>query len=322
MNRKNKRGQGSVYLLENMGIFRMTQDRKLRMKGCLYAFLAGVLWGVTSPAAQFLFEKKGIVSEWLVPYRLISAGILLLIYAKIKKQDIVSVWKDKNDGIRLVLFGILGMMGMQFTFFSAVQEMNAGTATIFQYLNPAILILFFAVVHKIMPSVKEMLAVCAAVAGIAVVATHGDFSTLTISGKGLFLGMLVAVTTCFYGVLPAPLLKRYSAETVSAWGMICGGTLLMAVVRPWRIPAVIDWQVIAAFLMIITVGTILPFCFYLSSVKYTGSVYAGLFSSVEPVAATVVAAAALGTTFMKMDLLGFALVLSTLFILAIPEKVR
>lgn len=292
------------------------------MKGCLYAFLAGVLWGVTSPAAQFLFEKKGIVSEWLVPYRLISAGILLLIYAKIKKQDIVSVWKDKNDGIRLVLFGILGMMGMQFTFFSAVQEMNAGTATIFQYLNPAILILFFAVVHKIMPSVKEMLAVCAAVAGIAVVATHGDFSTLTISGKGLFLGMLVAVTTCFYGVLPAPLLKRYSAETVSAWGMICGGTLLMAVVRPWRIPAVIDWQVIAAFLMIITVGTILPFCFYLSSVKYTGSVYAGLFSSVEPVAATVVAAAALGTTFMKMDLLGFALVLSTLFILAIPEKVR
>lgn len=311
-----------MYLLENMGIFRMTQDRKLRMKGCLYAFLAGVLWGATSPAAQFLFEKKGIVSEWLVPYRLISAGILLLIYAKIKKQDIVSVWKDKNDGIRLVLFGILGMMGMQFTFFSAVQEMNAGTATIFQYLNPAILILFFAVVHKIMPSVKEMLAVCAAVAGIAVVATHGDFSTLTISGKGLFLGMLVAVTTCFYGVLPAPLLKRYSAETVSAWGMICGGTLLMAVVRPWRIPAVIDWQVIAAFLMIITVGTILPFCFYLSSVKYTGSVYAGLFSSVEPVAATVVAAAALGTTFMKMDLLGFALVLSTLFILAIPEKVR
>lgn len=292
------------------------------MKGCLYAFLAGVLWGVTSPAAQFLFEEKGIVSEWLVPYRLVSAGILLLVYAKLKKQDIVSVWKNRNDGIRLVLFGILGMMGMQFTFFSAVQEMNAGTATIFQYLNPAILILFFAVVHKIMPSLKEILAVCVAVAGIAIVATHGDFSTLSISGKGLFLGMLVAVTTCFYGVLPAPLLKRYSAETVSAWGMISGGIVLMAAVRPWRIPAVIDWQVAAAFLMIITVGTILPFCFYLTSVKHTGSVYAGLFSSVEPVAATAVAAAALGTTFMKMDILGFALVLSTLFILAIPEKVR
>ena len=218
----------------------MTQDKKLRMKGCMYAFLAGVLWGVTSPAAQFLFEEKGIVSEWLVPYRLISAGILLLAYAKVKGHDITSMWKDRNDGIRLVLFGILGMMGMQFTFFSAVQEMNAGTATIFQYLNPAILIVFFAIVHRILPSKKEVLSVCAAAAGIAIVATHGDFSTLTISSKGLFLGMLVAVTTCFYGVLPAPLLKRFSAEAVSAWGMIAGGVVLMAAVRPWRIPAVID----------------------------------------------------------------------------------
>lgn len=300
----------------------MVQDRKSKMKGCLYAFLAGVLWGVTSPAAQFLFEKKGIVSEWLVPYRLLSAGILLLVYAKLKGHDITGVWKEKKDGIRLVLFGILGMMGMQFSFFSAVQEMNAGTATIFQYLNPAILILFFAVVHKIMPGKKEILAVCASAAGIAIVATHGDFSTLSISAKGFFLGMLVAVTTCFYGVLPAPLLKRYSAEAVSAWGMIAGGIVLMAAVRPWKITAVIDWQVVLAFLTIITVGTILPFCFYLTSVKYTGSVYAGLFSSVEPVAATAVAAAALGTSFMKMDILGFALVLSTLFILAIPEKVR
>ncbi len=300
----------------------MTQDRKLRMKGCMCAFMAGVLWGVTSPVAQFLFEKKGIVSEWLVPYRLIAAGILLLAYAKIKGQDITSMWKDAKDGIRLVLFGVLGMMGMQFTFFSAVQEMNAGTATIFQYLNPAILIIFFAIVHRILPSKKEVLSVVVAVVGIAVVATHGNFSSLTVSGKGLFLGMLVAVTTCFYGVLPAPLLKRFSAEAVSAWGMIAGGIVLLLAVRPWRIPAVIDWQVVAAFLMIITVGTILPFCFYLTSVKYSGSVYAGLFSSVEPVAATIVAAAALGTEFVKMDILGFALVLSTLFILAVPEKVR
>ena len=129
----------------------MTQVKSVKLKGCLYAFLAGALWGVTSPAAQYLFERKNIVSEWLVPFRLISAGLLLLIYAGIRGQDITSIWKEKKDACRLVLFGILGMMGMQFTFFSAVQEMDAGTATIFQYLNPAMLILFFAVVHKIMP---------------------------------------------------------------------------------------------------------------------------------------------------------------------------
>lgn len=300
----------------------MIQDRKLQVKGCICAFMAGALWGVTSPIAQYLFDNKGIVSEWLVPYRLIAAGVMLLVYAKIKGHNVVSIWKEKKDASRLLIFGILGMMGMQFTFFAAVQEINAGTATIFQYLNPAILIIFFAVVKKIIPSVKEILAMLAAVAGIVIVATHGDFSMLSISGKGFFLGMLLALTTCFYGVLPVPLLKKYSAEAVSAWGMIVGGFVLMLITRPWKIPTVIDWQVMLAFFIIITLGTILPFCLYLTSVKYTGSVYAGLFSSVEPVAATAVAAAALGTSFMMIDILGFALVLSTLFILAIPEKVR
>ena len=48
--------------------------------------------------------------------------------------------------------------------------------------------------------------------------------------------------------------------------------------------------VIVGFLTIVIVGTILPFCLYLAAVKYAGSVYAGLLSSVEPVAATIVAA--------------------------------
>ena len=67
-------------------------------------------------------------------------------------------------------------------------------------------------------------------------------------------------------------------------------------------------------------GTILPFLLYLAAVKYAGSVYAGLLSSVEPVAATIVAAVFLGTSFPAIDILGFALVLSTLFILNINAK--
>ena len=91
----------------------MTIDKKLKLKGCLFAFLAGIAWGVASPLAQFLFEQKGVVSEWLVPYRLLSSGLLLLVYAIVRKQDVVSVWKERQSGIQLVLFGILGMMGMQ-----------------------------------------------------------------------------------------------------------------------------------------------------------------------------------------------------------------
>ena len=45
-------------------------------------------------------------------------------------------------------------------------------------------------------------------AGIFLVATQGNIHALSISPKGLIMGMLLAITTCFYGVLPGPLLKN------------------------------------------------------------------------------------------------------------------
>lgn len=294
---------------------------KQRRLGFAAAFMAGLLWGASSPIAQFLFVDKGVTSEWLVPYRLISAGILLFLYAVIfKKQKPWDIWKNRKDSVRQIAFSVLGMMGMQYTFFAAVQETNAGTATIFQYLNPAMLIIYFAIIYKVMPKGKEIAAVLCSLAGIFLVVTHGNIHALSVSPKGIVIGLLVALTTCFYGVLPGSLLKKYPAEMVCAWAMLIGGLVLTIVTRPWRMYVHIDGAVVIAFLSIVILGTIFPFCFYLASLKSVGSVYAGLLSSVEPVAATVLAAVFLGTAFQMIDVLGFALVLSTMFILNINSR--
>ena len=122
-------------------------------------------------------------------------------------------------------------------------------------------------------------------AGIFLVATQGNIHALYISPKGLIMGMLLAITTCFNGVLPGPLLKKYPAESVCAWAMLIGGGVLAVFLRPWRIEAHLDMIVIVGFLIIVIVGTIF-----------------------------------LGTAFPAIDILGFALILSTLFILNINSK--
>ena len=291
-----------------------------RKKGLLAAFGAGLSWGCTSPIAQYLFDNKGIVSQWLVPARMVLAGVLLLLYAGfIKKQNLLSVFREKKDILRLLAVGILGMMGMQYSFFAAIQETNAGVATIFQYLNPAFLLLFYAVIYRVLPSKKEIFAVACSVIGIFLVATQGNIHELSISMMGFVYGMALAIATCFYGVLPGPLLKKYPAETVCGWAMLVGGIVLSLIFRPWNIQVHMDTTVGIGYLVITIVGTILPFILYLTAVKYVGGVYAGLLSSVEPVAATIVAAVFLGTAFPVIDILGFALVLSTLFILNIGD---
>ncbi len=290
----------------------MTKDRTI---GFVYAICTGILWGASSPVAQYLFETKGIESSWLAPYRLLVSGALLFACAAARRQDVFSVWREKGDAVRLVFFGIAGMMGMQYSFFAAVQAMDAGTATFFQYLNPVMLIAYYAVRRKKMPEKKELIAVFCAVSGIFLIAVQGTADSLGVSAKGTALGLLTALTTCFYAVLPIPLLKKYPSETVCAWAMLIGGMTLAAVRRPWRMEAAVDQTVVIAFLTIVILGTVLPFCFYLGALIRIGAVYTGLMTSIEPVTATVLAAVFLGTAFEAVDVVGFVLVLSTGFIL-------
>ena len=42
-------------------------SKKQRRIGFILAVWTGVLWGASSPVAQYLFEIKGIESSWLTP---------------------------------------------------------------------------------------------------------------------------------------------------------------------------------------------------------------------------------------------------------------
>lgn len=295
-------------------------SKKQRRIGFILAAWTGVLWGASSPVAQYLFEIKGIEASWLTPYRLLASGSLLLLFSAVRRQEIFAVWKEKKAALRLAVFGVAGMMGMQYSFFAAVQATNAGTATFFQYLNPAMLIIFYGIKERKFPGRRELTAVCCAVSGVFLIATHGNWHSLNVSREGIVLGFLTALTTCFYAVLPIPLLKKFPSEAVCGWAMVIGGLVLAVVRRPWQMDVPIDFAVASAFFAIVILGTILPFCFYLSALTKIGAVYTGLMTSVEPVTATLLTAVFLGTAFERVDIAGFLLVLVTGVVLNLGKR--
>ena len=83
---------------------------------------------------------------------------------------------------------------------------------------------------------------------------------------------------------------------------------------------VIDGETVRMLVYIILFGTMISFSLYLQSVKLIGSVKASLFACVEPVSATVLAAVWMKVSFAPIDLLGFVMIIATIFILAIPAK--
>ena len=136
-----------------------------RKRGFMLAFLAGLLWA-SSPVAQYLFEQKDIVSEWLVPTCFRCAGILLFVYAVVwKRQEPWGIWKEKESRIRQVLF-YFGNDGSCRGFGDMEQETECGDGNHFSISESAVLILYYALLYRVPPKAKEILAVFCSVSGI------------------------------------------------------------------------------------------------------------------------------------------------------------
>ena len=125
-------------------------DKKLRIRGLCLVTCGTLLWGVSGTVAQFLFQEKGITSQWLVVVRMIVAGNLLLAFGGIRKdKNILLIWKNKKDVVGLIIFALLGMLGVQYSFFASIQYGNAATATILQYLAPVIIMIYITPITTI-----------------------------------------------------------------------------------------------------------------------------------------------------------------------------
>lgn len=297
--------------------------KSIYVKRILLALLAGILWGITGPLGQFLFDEKTITPEWLVTCRLIVSGTVILLGMFVKRRwEIFTIWKDKKDAVHMVIYSVAGMMAVQYSFFVAVEASNGGTATVLQYTNPVMIILYLALFQKVRPKSKEVVAVLLALAGIFLLSTNGNLHTLVITPKGLFMGLLCAVFTCFYSMLPRRLMEKYDEVMVCGWSMFIGGIVLAIWKNPWKIGAGADYQVWGLFGMLVLFGTVIPFIASLKAIMLSGPMYANVLASIEPVVASFLTFLFLGTTFGGFEILGFGCIILTIVMLSLNKKVE
>lgn len=285
--------------------------------GVLLTLAGGVLWGFSGACGQFLFTQKAVVSTWLVPVRLLTAGILMVLFLFLTEgKRALAVWKNKRNAVELLVFGIFGMSACQFTYFTAIQHSNAGTATVLQYIGPAFVVLWICVRGGRRPRPIECIALVLALTGAYLLATHGSPDTLALSPKGLAWGLTSAVTLAIYTLTPMRLLKTFTSIEIVGWGMLIGGILLCAVFRPWEVAVTFDLGLLGGMTGVILCGTILAFPLYFSGLKRIGPGKGSMISAIEPVAAAVFGVVWLGNAMTVHDIIGFVCILTMVVLLA------
>lgn len=288
-----------------------------RTKGIVFVLTAALFWGISGTVSQYLFQTLHINTEWFTTVRLLCAGMLLLLIAFRKEGiQIFSIWKDKSDVIGIIIFGIVGMIGVQYTYLAAIKHGNAATATILQYVGPALVTGYYILLAKRLPTWKELLAVVSALFGTFLLVTHGNIQSLSISKEAFVWGILSAFGLAFYTIYPIPLLKKWGSFITIGWAMIIGGFVFSFVRAPWQFEG--EWYLSTniAFLFVVLCGTVLAFYCYLESIAYLNASVTSLLACAEPLSATLTSVLFLGVTFGWIDWIGTLLILLTIFILS------
>lgn len=298
-----------------MGKFYLTFEA--RSKGIFLVIIAALFWGISGTVSQYTFQHLHINTEWFTTCRLLLAGSLLLAIAyRNEGNHIFDIWKQKRDAIRLVIFGIVGMIGVQYTYLTAIAHGNAATATVLQYLGPGLVTMYYVLIAKRLPTVKELIAVFSALIGTFLLVTHGKMDVLTISKEAFIWGILSAFGLAFYTIYPIELLKKWGSFITIGWGMMVAGIVFSFIRAPWQFEGQWHWTTNFAFLFVVICGTVLAFYFYLDSLKYLTASETSLLACAEPLSAAFTSVVFLGVPFGWMDWLGSLLILFTIVILS------
>lgn len=291
-----------------------------RIPGYWMTLAGGTLWAIGGACGQYLFWHNRATAGWLVPFRMLLAGVILLAAAKLSAQPVTAVWHNRRDGGHMLIYAIFGAAASQYTFYGCIEHSNVAFATVISYIYPVLILLFCLVREIRLPHLYEVASVVLVLVGTVACTTHWDFTCLSVSTPALVLGLLCGLASAFNTLNPQPLLQRYPLLSIMGWGMLIGGGLLFLLFRPWTISVVVNFQLIVLMSVIIVASTVLAFCLFMAGVRVVGGVAGSVLASVEPVAAVIISVLALHISFTGADFLGFLLILITIPLIAFGQK--
>lgn len=299
----------------------MNMDK--RTKGMILVISGAIFWGVGGTVAQKLFQQHAIDVDWLVTIRLLIAGVLLLAIQYIRSggSQVFDIWKTRFTAMSLVIYGLFGMLAVQYTYLASINQGNAAVATLLQYLAPVIIIIYLVLRRKTVFRRMDSVMVALALSGCFLLLTNGSLSGLSVPLLAVIWGVLSAVALAFYTLYAIPLLARFDSMVIVGWAMIIGGLALSVVRPPWQADfASFTLEVYVYLLFVILFGTMLAFWFYIESLQSLSPKKTSLLSSLEPLAAVLTTVFWLHEPFGVYQWLGTACIIGMILLLALVKK--
>lgn len=277
----------------------------------LEAVFAVVVWG-----ASFIATKVALrdISPVTVVWLRFSMGIAILGMAVALRKQFSLL--NKREWAYFALLGFLGITFHQWLQSNGLQTSEAGTTAWIVSTTPVFMALLGWVVLKERLGLVKVIGIALALAGVLLVISDGDLSSISFQGFGQpgdMLIMISAVNWAVFSVLSRRGLKAHPATLMMFYVMLFGWLFTSVLFFGTQDPSQISnltfngWMGVA-FLGIFCSG--LAYIAWYDALQALSTAETGVFLYIEPLVAVVVAFFVLSEAITLASLLGGAIIIA------------
>lgn len=275
--------------------------------------MAGVMWASSGVAVQDFFSRSTKTAMELTNVRMCTAGFLMLVILFLRDKFRLSAAlmnRKPKLWLYLIIYGIIGIVMVQFTYFQAISIGGAAATTVILSATPAMVVIWEALYSRKFPRRSEILAVVFAIFGVFLLVTGGNPTKLLVPLPcvlwSLSSGAVFAFSMIFGKYLFA---EKIDPSFMTSLGMFIGGltTFLLIENFDWR-PFVAQ-DVIFDVSWIVIFGTVAAFLSFNAGLKFLTAEEAAITSTTEPASSVVISYFVFGTAFGWIESFGIILVL-------------
>ncbi|PIC74082.1 EamA family transporter [Sporosarcina sp. P26b] len=283
----------------------------LRLKGIMMIVIGSMLWGATGPMMEWILNHSEMSVSMMLILRLTIAGAVVLLLLKAKGIQIGRPMRQKLWLRKMVMFGVIGMLGVQYGFVQTIAHSDAVVATLFQFVAPVYIIILLSILQKSFPPGGQVIGMIVALFGLILLLTNGSFSSISLDTTAIVWGVIVGFAFTFYTLYPVVLMAEWGVLLVVGWGMFIGGVTLFIINLPMffmNLGVLLNGPAMGMLLLVIIMGT-LAFIMFLHSMTFISPVETSVLSCFEPLTAAIVSVLWLGQTMGVWQISGAAVML-------------
>ncbi len=251
---------------------------------------------------------------WMTPARMLVAAALFFLVALARdRARLATLVRDGRTLLKLLAYGIFGVLFMQITYLFAIKYAGTGTALTLEQLCIIFVLVYVCIKARRLPRRPEVIGIVFSFLGVLCIATQGSLSNLNAQALGVAWGVLAGIAMALYNILPMEPMERYGAVVVTGAGLLFGGVVCTAFCQPWNLYVALPLEGWLVFAGLAVAGTFVAYFLYMQGVKDAGPMRASLVACVEPVTGTFISAIWVGAQISIWDILGLVFIIIMVF---------